>query len=84
VKQVKLLQERAKLTKLLESLIGLPALIEEKDWTPGVLHGQFHQNRVRTGRLSSSDPNLQNMPDEILKLVETRYVESTEKTATPS
>jgi DNA polymerase I-like protein with 3'-5' exonuclease and polymerase domains len=84
VKQVKLLQERAKLTKLLESLVGLPELILEKDWEPDRLHGQFQQNRVRTGRLSSSDPNLQNMPDEILKLVETRYVESTEKTATPS
>lgn len=26
----------------------------------GVLHAQFHQHRVVTGRLSSSDPNLQN------------------------
>jgi DNA polymerase I len=25
------------------------------------LHGQFHQHRVLTGRLSSSDPNLQNL-----------------------
>ena len=73
IKEIKLLLERAKVTKLLDYMIGLPELIKEKDWTPGELHGQFHQNRVRTGRLSSSDPNLQNMPDEVLKLVETRY-----------
>jgi DNA polymerase I-like protein with 3'-5' exonuclease and polymerase domains len=71
--QVKLILERAKLVKLLESLIGLPSLIVEKDWEPHVLHGQFNQNRARTGRLSSSDPNLQNMAEEVLALVETRF-----------
>lgn len=28
----------------------------------GVLHGQFNQNKARTGRASMSDPNLQNIP----------------------
>ena len=70
---VKLLLERAELSKLLDYLQGLPELIETKDWTPGVLHGQFNQVVARTGRLSSSNPNLQNLPDPVLALIETRY-----------
>jgi DNA polymerase I-like protein with 3'-5' exonuclease and polymerase domains len=73
VKEVKLILERAKLTKLLDYLIGFPELMVEKDWPPGMLHGQFNQCIARTGRLSSSSPNLQNLPDPILQLVETRY-----------
>lgn len=37
----------------------LEAFIRMVDFD-GVLHAQFHQHRVVTGRLSSSDPNLQN------------------------
>jgi DNA polymerase I-like protein with 3'-5' exonuclease and polymerase domains len=73
IPEIKLLLERAELSKLLDYLDGWPSLIREKDWTEGEVHGQFNQVRARTGRLSSSSPNQQNMPDELLKLIETRY-----------
>jgi DNA polymerase-1 len=38
---------------------ALPALVAERD---GRLHTTFHQAVAATGRLSSSDPNLQNIP----------------------
>jgi DNA polymerase I len=38
---------------------ALPALVSERD---GRLHTTFHQAVAATGRLSSSDPNLQNIP----------------------
>ena len=71
--EIALLLERAKLTKLRDYLRGFPELIAEKDWPPNQLHGQFNQVVARTGRLSSSSPNLQNMPEAVLALVETRY-----------
>ncbi len=73
VPEIKLLQERAKATKLLDYLSGFPALIVQKDWEEQTLHGQFNQVVARTGRLSSSNPNLQNLPDPVLRLIETRY-----------
>lgn len=46
--------------KLLSTYIDkLPALVKE---TTGKLHGQFNQYGAKTGRFSSSDPNLQNIP----------------------
>lgn len=74
IKEVKLLRERSKLSKLLDYFTGFPALRVQRDWNEGKIHGQFNQNRTRTGRLSSSDPNLQNMPEPVLQLIETRYV----------
>lgn len=73
LKEVKLLLERSTLSKLLDYLDGFPELVREKDWKSNELHGQFNQVVARTGRLSSSNPNLQNLPDPVLKLIETRY-----------
>jgi len=48
------------LSKLLSTyLLALPAAIDE---ATGRLHTTFHQAVAATGRLSSSDPNLQNIP----------------------
>jgi DNA polymerase-1 len=47
-------------TKLRSTYVeALPTLISEQD---GRLHTTFHQAVAATGRLSSSDPNLQNIP----------------------
>ncbi|MHB1563135.1 MAG: DNA polymerase I [Leptospirillum sp.] len=51
--------EYRQLSKLLSTYVeGISSRMDES----GRLHGQFHQNVTATGRLSSSDPNLQNIP----------------------
>lgn len=55
----KILEYRG-LKKLLSTyIIKLPAIVKEKT---GRLHGQFNQYGAKTGRFSSKDPNLQNIP----------------------
>ncbi len=56
---VKDILEYRQLTKLKSTYAdGLAAFIEED----GKIHSVFHQKVTATGRLSSSDPNLQNIP----------------------
>lgn len=62
----KALLKYAGLVKLNEYFEKIPALIEERGWEEDTIHGQFNQTIAVTGRLSSSDPNLQNLPPEIL------------------
>ena len=52
---------------------GLCNLIDENNWTKGDIHGQLNQCVARTGRLSSSKPNLQNFDGEIKSLFTSRY-----------
>ncbi len=53
-------------TKLLSTYIdALPELIRDKS---GKLHASYHQNGTKTGRFSSSNPNLQNQPDEARRM----------------
>lgn len=52
---------------------GLPELRESQGWHKGQLHGQLNQCVARTGRLSSSKPNLQNFDGEIKELFYSRY-----------
>lgn len=52
---------------------GLPELRENQGWSKGTLHGQLNQCVARTGRLSSSKPNLQNFDGEIKILFYSRY-----------
>lgn len=56
----KLILEQRRLDKLISTYIDkLPNCICEKD---GKLHAHFNQIGTHTGRFSSSDPNLQNIP----------------------
>lgn len=55
-----LILEHRGLSKLIGTYIDkMPQLVNEKT---GRLHGSFHQYGAKTGRFSSSDPNLQNIP----------------------
>src|SRR6478672_43560 len=57
---VPLIEEWRELSKLLNTYLGpLPSLISEAD---GRLHTTFNQTAASTGRLSTSDPNLQSIP----------------------
>lgn len=73
-KIVDLILERAKLEKLVGTYYkGLPELIEKMDWEEDTIHGQFNQCQARTGRLSSSKPNLQNAAKDVKHLFYTRW-----------
>lgn len=52
---------------------GLPKLYEEKHYTDDIIHGQFNQTVARTGRLSSSKPNMQNLSGAIKECFISRY-----------
>jgi DNA polymerase I len=57
---IRLIQEHRELNKLANTYIDtLPLLVNKKT---GRLHTSFNQTVAATGRLSSSDPNLQNIP----------------------
>lgn len=52
---------------------GLPKKAKEMNWPEGKIHGQFNQVVAQTGRLSSSQPNLQNFSGDCLDIFITRY-----------
>jgi DNA polymerase I-like protein with 3'-5' exonuclease and polymerase domains len=52
---------------------GYLDLRKEMDWPEGELHGNFNQCVARTGRLSSTKPNLQNPPPEAQELLGSSY-----------
>ncbi len=57
---VSMVLEYRQLTKLKSTYAdGLAAFIDESD---GRIHGKFHQTITATGRISSAEPNLQNIP----------------------
>lgn len=64
----------AKLEKIVGTYyLGLPKLRETMNWTPNMLYGNLNQVTARTGRLSSTKPNLQNISGEMKKVFESRY-----------
>lgn len=57
---IPLIQEYRELSKIQNTyVLALPEMINKKD---GRVHSNFNQSVAATGRLSSNDPNLQNIP----------------------
>lgn len=52
---------------------GMLSKHQEMHWPPNMIHGQYNQVVAGTGRLSSSNPNMQNMSGDILDMFETRW-----------
>jgi DNA polymerase I-like protein with 3'-5' exonuclease and polymerase domains len=72
---IDLLLQRAEKEKLLGTYYkAIPDLIETMQWEDNILHGQLNQVVARTGRLSSSNPNMQNFSSEVDQLLVSRYV----------
>jgi len=71
---VDIILQLAKLEKIVGTYYkGLPKLRESMNWKPNMLYGNLNQVTARTGRLSSTKPNLQNISGEMKKVFETRY-----------
>jgi DNA polymerase I-like protein with 3'-5' exonuclease and polymerase domains len=71
---IELLLKRAELEKRVSTYYrGLLKLCTTMNWEQGFIHGQLNQCVARTGRLSSSRPNLQNFDGEIKELFYSRY-----------
>ena len=68
-----LLKYSAEARSLSSYLDGLPKLIAKMNWPRNYLHGTINQTVVRTGRTSSSKPNLQNFDGDLKILFSTRF-----------
>jgi len=67
------LLEIAKLNKIKEVYASFIEINSKYCWPPNKIYGTFNQVTTATGRLSSTKPNLQNMGEEMQKLVKTTY-----------
>jgi DNA polymerase-1 len=71
---IELLLTRADLSKRVSTYYrGLLKLRETMNWEVSKIYGQFNQCVARTGRLSSSRPNLQNIDGSIKELFYSRF-----------
>lgn len=70
---IELLLRRSALEKVINTyFVALPALVDKMEWG-NIIHGQYNQVVARTGRLSSSKPNMQNTPPEVDEMFVSRY-----------
>lgn len=68
------LLEMARLEKLLSMTYkGIPEKNKMFNFKSGLIHAKFNQCRTSTGRLSASDPNIQQIPGEAADIFVTRF-----------
>lgn len=72
---IKAIKYRSEQIKILEMVQGITKRFNEYQWEDDVIHPQYNQNVVITGRLSSSKPNMQNQPSELDELFISRYAD---------
>jgi DNA polymerase I len=73
---IELIQRQVRLDSLLtKTYRGITRANSNGFWDIGWLHGQFNQCTTSTGRLSSSNPNLQNLDGEAQDIFISRYKE---------
>ena len=71
---IELILKRSELEKLCGTYYdGLIKIREKMNWEENTLHGQLNMVVARTGRLSASEPNQQNMAKDIKDLFYSRY-----------
>jgi DNA polymerase I-like protein with 3'-5' exonuclease and polymerase domains len=70
---IETLGKRAKILKVKEMIISIMNKFTEFNWQDDLIHAQFNQTVARTGRLSSSGPNMQNTPVLVDELLTSRY-----------
>lgn len=73
-KIIELVTQRSLYDKQLNTyFLGIPKLYEEMHYENELIHGQLNMCVARTGRLSSSKPNMQNFSEEIRECFVSRY-----------
>lgn len=72
-KIVDILVERSEKQKVLEMIQSIEKKAKEMNWSDGKIHSNFNQSVVITGRLSSTNPNMQNTPMEVDSLLVSEY-----------
>lgn len=73
---IDLLLQRAYIEQTLTTYLNkIPEMIADRHWKDDMIHGQFNQCVAKTGRLSSSKPNLQNLDTNLHHLFISRYVD---------
>jgi len=73
-KVIEIILQLAKLEKIVGTYYkGLPKLRDKMNWTKNKLHGNINQVVAKTGRTSSTKPNLQNLSSEMKVLFTSRF-----------
>lgn len=71
---INILLERAKWQKKIGTYFhGIPQLYSEMNWSNEILHGQLIHCRAKTTRLSSKNPNQQNLDEDVRKCIVSRF-----------
>jgi DNA polymerase I-like protein with 3'-5' exonuclease and polymerase domains len=71
---INFLLQRAYIEQTLTTYLNkIPEMIADRHWKDDMIHGQFNQCVAKTGRLSSSKPNLQNLDTNLHHLFISRY-----------